>query len=83
MSTVITDEAAKRNISRNIQVLLERRKISILKFSQDIGEPQNTVYRIVRGDNMPGVALLARMAEFLMVTVDDLLSDPKNFRKVS
>jgi len=83
MSTVITDEAAKQNISRNIQVLLEKRQISILKFSQEIDEPQNTVYRIVRGDNMPGVALLARMAEYLRVTVDDLLSDPKKFKKVS
>lgn len=83
MPTVITDATAKRNISENLQRLLDLRRLSVLKFAQDINEPQNTVYRIVRGDNMPGVALLARMAEFLNVRIDDLLTDPKKIRKVS
>lgn len=79
---MISDDTAKTNISENLRTLLAAREWSVLHFARELSEPQNTVYRIVRGDNVPGVALLARMAELLDVSVDDLLLNPRKFQKV-
>ncbi len=73
---MITEAVAKANISRNLKKILGERVMTPYALAKATGEPQNTVYRIVRGENEPGTVLLARMAEVLECTVDDLLSDP-------
>lgn len=74
---MLTSEQAKANISANVQRILENRGMSALKLAKLTKEPQNTIYRIVRGENEPGVVLLSRIAEALDVSVDRLLSFPE------
>lgn len=81
MSTVITDTEAKMNLSVNLRRLLKREKLTSYRLAKDIDEPLNTIYRIVRGENVPNAVLLARIAERLNVPIDYLLSFPKKRRR--
>lgn len=78
--TVITSEELKSHVSANVSRLLAERGMSVYRLAKLTGEPQNTVYRIVRGENEPGSVLLARIAEALGVAVDVLLATPKKTR---
>jgi len=78
---MMTTENAKENISANVRRMLAERGMSTYGLAKATGEPQNTVYRIVRGDNEPGAVLLAKIAEALGCTMDDLLAFPKKSRK--
>lgn len=74
MSTVITDEDARANISANIKAILRQRDLSQYWLARVSGENQMTVSRIARGIVMPGAAVLHRIAEALGVSSDFLIS---------
>lgn len=78
---MIDTESAKQNISSNVRRILEERGMSVYRLAIATKEPPNTVYRIVRGENEPGTVVLARIAEALECTVDELLSFPKKSQK--
>lgn len=80
---MISTEDAKANISANIRRILDTRGMTVYQLAKLTKEPQNSVYRVVRGDNEPGAVLLARIAEALDVSIDRLLSFPEKLQKVS
>ncbi|MGD9645552.1 MAG: helix-turn-helix domain-containing protein [Pirellulales bacterium] len=73
---VITEDQAKDNIAANLQRLLEARNWSQSDLARATGDAHVTISRIVRGTNVAGVALLARIAEALDVTIDGLIRPP-------
>lgn len=83
MQTVITVEDAKANISANIKRILEARGMSVRALAIRTGEPQNSVYRIVRGENEPGAVMLCRIAEALDVSIDRLVAFPEKLSKTA
>jgi transcriptional regulator with XRE-family HTH domain len=81
MIAMLTIDEAKANISANVRRILKARGMTVMNLAKLTKEPQNSVYRVVRGDNEPGAVLLARIAEALDVSVDRLLSFPEKSKK--
>ena len=75
MSTAMSDQLAKENISRNVRAILARRKWTTSELVARTGLPTNTVYRIVRGENLPNSAHLKSIADALGVRMDRLISE--------
>jgi len=73
---MIEDNVAKRNIAANLHRLLDDRGWSQSHLSRLTGDPLMTVSRAVRGENLPGVGVLARFAEALDVSIDRLVGPP-------
>ncbi len=80
---MITDEQLKRNLSRNLKKTLDIQGLTPYRLAKMVDEPQTSVYRIVRGENVPNAVLLARMAEALDVTVDSLLQSARKRAAIS
>ena len=76
MSTVISESDAKQNIAANIQRLLIDRQWSQGELARRTGEPIMMISRLCRGQHMPNVLSLARVAEAFDVSVDRLISSP-------
>lgn len=79
----ISDEDALKNISRNMARL--RGEMSYSELARQVDSWPGNISKIEKGEHMPGAALLARIAEVLGVTVDDLLNNgpPKKTRRAS
>lgn len=73
---MLTDEEARKNIGTNLKRLLNNRGWTQARLAKEVGCPTMTISRIVRGQNMPGIGLLARVAEVLDVSVDRLIHEP-------
>lgn len=73
---MIDDATARLRISRNIRHFMNMQGVSQADLVRLTGEPTNSVSRIVRGLNVPNVVMLARLAEALDVSVDQLLAEP-------
>jgi transcriptional regulator with XRE-family HTH domain len=74
MSTV-TDQAAKSRVAENVSRLLEERKMSQQALANATGENKMMISRVVRGEHVPGIGLISRIAEAFGVSIDALLSD--------
>lgn len=84
MSTVITDDEARRNIAANIRRLLKQRGWSQGELARRSKESAMNVSRIINGVNLPNAALLARIGEALEVSADYLISNAgKNSKKTA
>lgn len=70
---MITDSDAKFSISKNIQRVLEEQGRSVYWLKNRLGVGQGTIYPIVKGDVVPSVAMAARIAEILGVSIDSLV----------
>lgn len=55
--------------------LLEEKGISQAELAKNVGVTQAFISYIVKGFKQPSVALLKRIAEYLQVTVDELLQE--------
>lgn len=69
-------DTAKRNISANIRQLLKDRKITQSELSRLTGDNRVYISRIANGHSEPTSSGLARIAQALQVTTDELLQDP-------
>jgi len=76
MATMISDESAVRNISENLQRLLDDRGWTQAHLAKLTGESSTTITRVVRGLNKSGPGILARIAEALDVSIDRLVGPP-------
>jgi transcriptional regulator with XRE-family HTH domain len=73
-ATVITDDDAKHIVANNVARLIAEKGWSQQKLADATGENKMMISRVVRAEHCPGVGLMARIAEALEVTVDELLS---------
>ena len=67
------DDDAKQFIAFNVRATLARRGRSRYWLAKQTGEWQGTIANVCLARNMPGSGLLARIADALGVTTDDLL----------
>jgi transcriptional regulator with XRE-family HTH domain len=77
MSTVISNQKAMENVAENFRNHLDGSGMSLREVARKTGDPPMTLSNILNGKNLPGVALLARIAEAFGVTIDSFLEDPK------
>lgn len=74
MSIVIKDETAKKRFSDNLCAAMGHRNVSQAELSRSTGESEMRISTYRRGLKMPSIAVAARLAEALKVSVEDLLS---------
>lgn len=72
---MITSDKAKSNISANVRRLLNERNMSQADLSRVTGDQPMRLSYCIRGVQEPSASFLARIAEALGVSVDDLLAD--------
>ena len=73
---MVSDDQTKNNIAENLRRILESRGLEQKFLADATGENQMTISRIVRGKNVPGAGVLARIAEALDVSIDRLVQAP-------
>lgn len=81
---MLSDQQTLANIAANLTRLMDGKSYSQL--ARDCSTPTERAYpatieRICKGRHMPGAGLLARIAEALGVTTDDLLDSPPSPRQ--
>lgn len=81
MDTVITDDELKANISENLNRILDQHGMSRYVLSKKTGESEQTIKNVADGLHVPRSGILARIAEAVGVSVDDLIKHPKPIRK--
>lgn len=74
---MVTDIQAKDNVATNVSRLLENLGLSQGELARKTGESKMRISLVVRGVHQPTAGFLARLAEALGVTADDLLSAPE------
>lgn len=81
---MISDKDAKRNIAENVNRLLVAREWNQRDLAGATGETPMTISRICRAQTLPGIGILARIAEALDVSIDRLVgAPPKNSRQTA
>ena len=70
---MITTEQATTNVGRNVARLLRDRGMTQRQLSERSGIAEMTISRVIRGQNEPGIGVVAKIAESLDVLVDVLL----------
>ena len=70
-------------IMKNLRKIREKKHITQIKLSTEIGVSQETVSAYEKGKSMPGVDTLCRMADFFHVTTDFLLDRTSSPNDVS
>jgi transcriptional regulator with XRE-family HTH domain len=77
---VITDEQAKANIAANLRRL--RGTTSLNSLAKSVGTCAIHISRMEKGEHLPTGGLIARLAEALNTTADELLGPvPKREKK--
>ena len=73
---LVSDDAAKRVISKNIRDALALREWSQKQLAEATGESTARINHAVRGRSVPSSAFLQRIALALQLTTDELLREP-------
>lgn len=61
---------------QKLKHLMESRSVTQAELAEEVGVSEAAISYILRGLKQPSLAVAQRMAEFLGVTVDELLTDP-------
>lgn len=81
MTIVLTDDQAKDYISKNVNRLLEKMEMSPADLARATGENRVRISSVTRGLHNPSASFLARLAEALGVTPNDLLAKPARIER--
>ena len=73
---MLTDKQALKNLASNLGRLLGDHGWKQADLARATSESEMQISRYVRGVQMPGAAVLARMAEALDASTDNLLAFP-------
>ena len=76
MSTVVTDSEAKTNIATNVKRRMDELGMSQAQLARATGENEVRISSVVRAVHLPSGGFLARLAEALRTSIDDLLDTP-------
>ena len=77
MSTVITDDDARKYVAENVKQLLADRKMNQSDLARATGDTFMAISRVVRAQHVAGYGVVCRIAEALGVKADDLSKPPK------
>lgn len=77
MQDLISNETALEYVSANVKDMLAVRALSQRELARRTGDHVMTLNNLVTQRHMPSGAVLARIAEALGVTIDDLFRAPK------
>lgn len=80
---MITNEQGRRLIAHNLRSLLAERSISCRELARRTGDSAVTIAAVARGVQMPGAAVLMRMAEALGTDLDAFFSAPDRKRRAT
>jgi transcriptional regulator with XRE-family HTH domain len=77
MSTVVSDDEAKLNIATNVKRRMGELGISQAELARVTGENEMRISSVVRAVHLPTAGFLARLAEALRCSIDDLTFGPR------
>ena len=77
MAIVLSENEALTNAAANLRRKLEFFGWSQVELAERAATNQPTISNLIHQKSMPGVAILARIAEALETTVDQLVATPK------
>lgn len=77
----MSDNEAKKRIATNLRRL--RGELSYSEIARRAGTYPMAIQRIEKGDSMPGVGLLSRIAEALNCSIEEFLKLPSGKSKQS
>lgn len=72
---MLTDDQAKVAISENLKRILEERGHTVYWLMHTLELSSGALYPIVKGKVLPSIAMAARIAEALGVSVDELIQE--------
>ncbi len=78
-----TNEEVAANIRDNADRLLGEKGWSQRRLSRETNDPHMSIVNALSGDHVPNSGILARIAEALGVTADELIDSPPKPRKKS
>ena len=78
-----TNDEVAANIHENADRLLEEKGWSQRRLSRETGDPHMSIVNALSGDHVPNSGILARIAEALGVTADELIDAPPKPQKKS
>lgn len=73
---MISDDDVKGRVSQNLRAAMRILGWTQQRLAETAGIPLMTANRMIRGENVPSVANLHRIAEALGTTMDHLVSAP-------
>jgi len=78
MNAVLSEQDCREFFGENVRRLIAKRGWNTLRLVEELrgSVPQNTVYRMVRGESYGTAPMQMAIAEVFGVTVDYLLTDP-------
>lgn len=71
---MITEDQLKIRLKRNVPALMEMRGLTQRELAKLTGDSDTQVSRVVKGQHVPNVAFLCRIAEAMECSLDDLCS---------
>ena len=72
------DATIAKNIAENLQAVIDNRGMSRGDVARlNPGEPRQSVYRLFRAESVANIAIVARIAKSLSVSIDSLVAPSK------
>ena len=82
MNDVISRAQAIENLSKNMSYAMHEEGLTVRALAEALGVSHATIQTMASGKNEPRVSLVANVAEFFHVSIDDMMKSPREFRKV-
>ena len=83
MELVIDIDIARKRLAENVDHCMRETHLSLAEVAEAVDCTIPTIHRLRKGENDPSFTLVARVADFFGLTLDELLLSQKEFRKVS
>ena len=79
---MIEKHEAILHLAANVTFAMSEFELTVRGLANAVDAPPSTIQTLIKGENEARISLVARIAEFLRVSVDDLLRKPAEFRKL-
>lgn len=70
---MVDGESLRKNLAANLRRLLEEKGINRYNLALELGVSADTVGYLYKGTRMPGLDLVAKIAVYFDVSIDDLV----------
>lgn len=76
---MVDENAAIRNIGKNLKALRKKNRITMVVLSAEIGITHGHISQIESGKNDAGLKTAIRISKFFNVTIEELMEPPEEF----